>query len=260
MQPIIDYMWITEYRDLIEILTISDLRVKYQSSVLGFAWSLINPLFTLLILYVVFSRIYQMSESQFVLFLFVGIVTWRFLANGTTRGMASIVTNPGLVKNIYIPRQVLVFSSVLSSSISSILEFVVLFCILLIVKVQFSLTMLLFPLIFLLFFIIVYALSLGLASLYVYYRDLNQVWEVLLQAGFFLVPIVYPISVIPEQYLAIYLLNPITVIIEIFRDILIYGKVPPPMYIAYTAVIAVILLVAGQLLFKKLERRFAEVV
>ncbi len=194
-------MWITEYRDLIEILTISDLRVKYQSSVLGFAWSLINPLITLLILYVVFSRIYQMSESQFVLFLFVGIVTWRFLSNGTTRGMASIVTNPGLVKNIYIPRHVLVFSSVLSSSISSILEFVVLFCILLVVKVQLSLTMLLFPLVFLLFFIIVYALSLALASLYVYYRDLNQVWEVLLQAGFFLVPIVYPISVIPEQYL-----------------------------------------------------------
>ena len=173
-----------------------------------------------------------MSESQFVLFLFVGIVTWRFLANGTTRGMASIVTNPGLVKNIYIPRHVLVFSSVLSSSISSILEFVVLFCILLMVKVQLSLTMLLFPLVFLLFFIIVYALSLALASLYVYYRDLNQVWEVLLQAGFFLVPIVYPISVIPEQYLAIYLLNPITVIIEIFRDILIYRTVPPPMYIS----------------------------
>jgi lipopolysaccharide transport system permease protein len=120
--------------------------------------------------------------------------------------------------------------------------------------------MLLFPFVFLLYFIIVYALSLALASLYVYYRDLNQVWEVLLQAGFFLVPIVYPISVIPEQYLPIYLLNPITVIIEIFRDILIYGKVPPPMYIAYTAVIAVILLAAGQLLFKKLERRFAEVV
>jgi len=253
-------MWITQYRDLIEILTISDLRIKYQSSVLGFAWSLINPLFTLLILYVVFSRIYQMEESQFVLFLFVGIVTWRFLANGTSRGMASIVNNPGLVKKIYIPRHILVFSSVLSSLISSILEFIVLFCIIIIVKVQFSLTMLLFPLIFLIFFILVYALSLGLASLYVYYRDLNQAWEVLLQAGFFLVPIVYPISVIPEQYLTLYLLNPITVIIEMFRAILIYGTLPPAIYIAYSAIIAVILLVAGQLLFKKLERRFAEVV
>ena len=253
-------MWITEYRDLIEILTISDLRVKYQSSVLGFAWSLINPLFTLLILYLVFSRIYQMSESQFVLFLFVGIVTWRFLTNGTTRGMASIVANPGLVKKIYIPRHVLVFSSVLSSCISAFLEFIVLFCLLFIFKVQFSLSIVLFPLVFVLFFVIVYALSLGLASLYVYYRDLNQVWEVLLQAGFFLVPIVYPISVIPEQYLQLYLLNPITVIIEIFRSILIYGQFPPAAYVAYISIIAVVLLAAGQLLFKKLERRFAEVV
>lgn len=253
-------MWITEYWDLIEILTVSDLRIKYQSSVLGFAWSLINPLFTLLILYLVFSRIYQMSESQFVLFLFVGIVTWRFLTNGTTRGMASIVNSPGLVKKIYIPRHILVFSSVLSSLISAFLEFIVLFCLIFIIKVQFSLTILLFPLVFLIFFIIVYALSLGLASLYVYYRDLNQVWEVLLQAGFFLVPIVYPISVIPEQYLPIYMLNPITVIIEIFRDILIYGTLPPAIYVAYSALIAVVLLGIGQLLFKMLERRFAEVV
>jgi lipopolysaccharide transport system permease protein len=253
-------MWITEHWDLIEILTISDLRVKYQSSVLGFAWSLINPLFTLLILYIVFSRIYQMSESQFVLFLFVGIVTWRFLTNGTTRGMASIVNNPGLVKKIFIPRHILVFSSVLSSLISAFLEFIVLFCLLVIFRVPFSLTMLLFPLVFLCYFIIVYALSLGLASLYVYYRDTNQVWEVLLQAGFFLVPIVYPISVIPEKYLSIYLLNPITVIIEIFRAILIYGQLPPAGYIAYSAIIAIVLLAAGQILFKKLERRFAEVV
>jgi lipopolysaccharide transport system permease protein len=253
-------MWITEHWDLIEILTISDLRVKYQSSVLGFAWSLINPLFTLLILYIVFSRIYQMSESQFVLFLFVGIVTWRFLTNGTTRGMASIVNNPGLVKKIFIPRHILVFSSVLSSLISAFLEFIVLFCLLAIFRVPFSLTMLLFPLVFLCYFIIVYALSLGLASLYVYYRDTNQVWEVLLQAGFFLVPIVYPISVIPEKYLSIYLLNPITVIIEIFRAILIYGQLPPAGYIAYSAIIAIVLLAAGQILFKKLERRFAEVV
>jgi len=253
-------MWITEYRDLIEILTISDLRVKYQSSVLGFAWSLINPLFTLLILYFVFSRIYQMDESQFVLFLFVGIVTWRFFSNGTTNGMASIVANPGLVQKIHIPRQVLVFSSVLSSLISSLLEFVVLFCIILIVKVEISPTMLLFPLALLLLFVIVYGLSLALASLYVYYRDLNQVWGVILQAGFFLVPIVYPISVIPEQYLQIYLLNPITVIIEIFRDILIYSTLPPATYVAYAAITGIILFFAGQLLFNKLERRFAEVV
>jgi lipopolysaccharide transport system permease protein len=136
----------------------------------------------------------------------------------------------------------------------------VLFCIILIVKVQISLTMVLFPLVILLLFVIIYALSLALASLYVYYRDLNQVWGVLLQAGFFLVPIVYPVSVIPEQYLQIYLLNPITVIMEMFRDILIYGTLPPATYVAYAAITGVILFAAGQLLFNKLERRFAEVV
>jgi lipopolysaccharide transport system permease protein len=253
-------MWFIEYWDLIEILTISDLRVKYQSSILGFAWSLINPLFTLAILYLVFSRIYQMSESNFILFLFVGIVTWRFFTNGTSSGMTAIVRNPGLVKKIYIPRHILVFSSVISSLISSLLEFVVLFGLILILGVPFSFKMFLFPLIFLIYFIIVYALSLGLASLFVYYRDLNQVWEVFLQAGFFLVPIVYPISVIPEKFLTIYMLNPITMIMEIFRDLLIYDQFPPITYFAYCAMIAFILLLAGQLIFKKLERRLAEVV
>ena len=253
-------MWITEYRDLIEILTISDLRVKYQSSVLGFAWSLINPLLTLAILYFVFSRIYQMAESQFLLFLFVGIVSWRFLSNGTSRGMASVVNNPGLVTKIYIPRQVLVFSSVLSSLISSLLEFVVLFCLIFIIQLHFSLTVLLFPFVFLVYFVIVYAISLVLSSLYAYYRDLDQVWEVLLQAGFFLVPIVYPISVIPDQYLGLYLLNPVTVIIEMIRDILVYGTLPPALYWAYAALIAVVLLAVGRHIFARLERRFAEVI
>ncbi|MDD1711067.1 MAG: ABC transporter permease [Methanoregulaceae archaeon] len=251
-------MWITEYRDLISILTVSDLRVKYQSSVLGFAWSLVNPLLMMLVLYVVFSNVFHMSENQYALYILIGIVSWRFLQNGSSAAMSSIVGKPGLVTKVYIPRQILVLSSVLSVFISSLLEFLVLICLLVAFGVPISFTVLLFPFVHLLFLFLLYGLSLGLASLYVYYRDLNQIWEVLLQAGFFLCPIVYPLSTIPEQYLPIYMLNPITDLITIYRDIFLYGQLPSPATIAIVVISGVILFSIGRLLFDKLERRFAE--
>lgn len=251
-------MWITEYWDLIKILAISDLRIKYQSSVLGFAWSLMNPLFIMLILYVVFSNLYHITESNYAIYIFIGLTTFRFFSNGTSQGMASIVSKPGLINKIFIPRQILVFSSVLSSLISSILEFCVLFFLIILFGVQFSYTAFLFVPVLAMFFLIVYAISLGMASLYVFYRDLTQVWEVILQAGFFLCPIFYQISIIPEKYLPFYLLNPITIIMETFRDILLRGTLPPPLWLAYLLFIGVLLLLVCRAIFNKLERRFAE--
>jgi lipopolysaccharide transport system permease protein len=251
-------MWITEYWDLIQILTISDLRVKYQSSILGFAWSLINPLFMMLILFLVFSNVFNVSDSQYALYILIGIVTFRFFSSGTSQGMMSIVSKPGLVNKVFIPRQILVFSSVLSNVISSILEFCVLFFLLVLFGVHFSYTVLIFPPVYLMFLFLVYALSLGMASLYVFYRDLNQVWEVFLQAAFFLSPIVYPISTIPEKYLPIYMLNPVTILIVTFRDILLYGKLPSPLWLLYLLALGIFLLLICRLLFNRLERRFAE--
>ncbi len=251
-------MWIFEYRDLIQVLTISNLKIKYQSSVLGFAWSLINPLFMMIILYIVFSGIFKISEKQFALYILIGIVTWRFFTSATNLGMISIVSQPGLVKKIFFPREILVFSSVLSCLISSLLEFAVLFCILIILQVSISSSILLFPIIILIFFGIAYAFSLGLSSLFVYYRDLNQIWDVLLQAGFFLCPIVYPITVIPEKYLALYMLNPLTVIMEIFRDILLNGIFPPLWDVMYISLWGLFLLIIGHYLFSRLKIRFAE--
>lgn len=251
-------MWVTEYWDLIQILTISDLRVKYQSSVLGFAWSLVNPLFTMIILYAVFSTIFRVSESYYALYILIGIITWRFFSNGSSLGMLSIVTNAGLVTKVSIPRQILVFSSVLSSFISSILEFGVLFCLLIVFGVRFSAAILLFPPLHILYLIPVFAISIGLASLYVFYRDLNQFWDILLQAGFFLSPIVYPISAIPEKYLQLYMLNPITIIMETYRDILLYGTFPSVSKVLYFGIISFFLLLICRYIFSRKERRFAE--
>lgn len=251
-------MWFLEYRELIRIMTISELKVKYQSSILGFTWSLLNPLLMMLVLYFVFSNIFKARQNNFALYLLIGIVSWRFLANGTSSAIASIVGKPSLVTKIYIPRQVLVISVVLASFISSILEFVVLVPLLFILGVGLSPYILLFPVIHLIFFMMVYGMSLILASLYVYYRDLNQIWDVIMQMGFFLSPVVYPLSTVPEKYLPYYMLNPITVVIQMYRDILLNHTAPAYWDLTFAFLAGVGIIFIGSAIFSRLERRFAE--
>lgn len=253
-------MWLIQYRDLIWNLTVTDLKIKYQSSIQGFAWSLLNPLLMMLVLYFVFANVFKFNQEHFALYILVGLISWRFLANGTSTTMQSIVGRPGLVTKIYIPRQILVLSSTLSCLISSLLEFCVLIPLLFLFGATISPYILFFPIIHGIFFLIVYGLSLMLAALYVYFRDLSQIWEVVIQLGFFVSPICYPISTIPSQYLTYYVLNPITIIIETYRNFLIYGLPPGLLSTVYLVLSAIILLIIGNAVFSRLERRFAEVI
>ena len=251
-------MYLFEYSELIKNLVASDLKVKYQSSVLGFAWSMLNPLLMMLVLYAVFNSIFRFEQEYFALYLLIGIIAWRFLVNGTMTSMSSIVGKPSLVTKIFIPREVLTFSMTMSAFISSILEFVVLVPLLLIFGASLSFTMLLFPMIHALYFIMVYGLGLLLASLYVYYRDLNQIWDIVLQIGFYTAPIIYPLSLVPEKYMFYYMLSPITRLMTMYRDILLYGTIPSGFDFLIVSGYGLAILAFGAVVFRKLSPRFAE--
>lgn len=251
-------MYFIEYKELIKNLVISDLKTKYSNSVLGFAWSMLNPLLMMLVLYFVFNNVFKNTQEHFALYLLIGITTWRFFAMGTSVAMSSIVGKASLVTKIFIPREILTLSTVLSALLSSLLEFLVLIPLLVIFGVIPSLTIILFPLLHILFFPIVYGISLALASLYVYYRDINQIWDVVIQIGFFLSPIVYPLSLIPENYRFYYMLNPITRLIEMYRGVLLYNRLPELMDLGIVIFSGIVLLILGSLLFSKLSSRFAE--
>lgn len=251
-------MYLFEYSELIKNLVISDLKVKYQSSALGFAWSMLNPLLMMLVLYLVFSNLFKIEQEHFDLYLLIGIIAWRFLANGTMTAMTSIVGKPSLVTKIYIPREVLTFSMAMSAFISSILEFAVLIPLLLILGASLSLAILLFPLIHVLYFLIVYGISLALSSLYVYFRDLNQIWDIVLQVGFYAAPVIYPLSTVPEKYMFYYMLSPITRLMMMYRDVLLYGTVPNISDFIFVAGFGLICLAFGSMMFRKLSPRFAE--
>jgi lipopolysaccharide transport system permease protein len=253
-------MSLYEYRELIKNLVVSDLKVKYANSILGFAWSLLNPLLMMMVLYIVFNGFYSMKEN-FVLYILTGLLAWRFFSIGTTAALGSIVGKPSLVTKIYIPREILPLSSVLSSVISSLLEFCVLIPLLFILGSGVSAAIILFPFILVLFFMLVYGTSLLLSSLYVYFRDLNQIWEVLTQIGFFACPIMYSLDLInkmPEQLRSIYMLNPVTLLIEMYRDIFLGGTIPNAMDVALVLAFGIALMAVGTVVFRKLSRRFAE--
>ena len=251
-------MYIFEYSELIKNLVSSDLKTKYSSSVLGFAWSMLNPLLMMVVLYMVFSNVFRFPQQDFALYLLIGLISWRFFAMGTTAAMTSIIEKSNLVTKIYIPREILTLSAVISALISSLLEFLVLIPLLIILGASISLTILIFPVLHIIYFVIVYGAALALASLYVYFRDLSQIWEVILQIGFFVSPIVYPLTLIPEEYKTYYMMNPITILIEMYRDVLLYGVVPKPMDFVSISVFGIVLFIFGSLLFKKLSVRFAE--
>jgi len=203
---ILNSLYILKYRELIKNLVVSDLKTKYSSSVLGFAWSMLNPLLMMGVLYFVFGHIFK-NQPNFIVYLLTGILAWRFFAIGTASAMTSIVGKASLVTKIRLPREILTMSMVISVLISSILELIVLIILLIILEINIPITVLLFPIIYIVYFPIIYGLGLALASLYVYYRDLTQIWDVVLQAGFFAVPIFYPLSNVPEKLMPYYLLN-----------------------------------------------------
>lgn len=250
-------MYIITYKELITNLVVSDLKTKYSSSVLGFAWSMLNPLLMMIVLYFVFSNLFK-NQPNFIVYLLTGILAWRFFANGTMAAMSSVVGKSSLVTKIYIPREILTLSVTLSSLISSMLEFLVFIPLLTISGASISHLVLIFPIIHMMYFLIIYGIGLILASLYVYYRDLNQIWDVILQVGFFLSPIIYPITLVPQKYEFYYMLNPITRLINIYRDIFINEGFPKFSDIIIIIISGIILLLIGTMIFKKLSRRFAE--
>lgn len=248
-------MW--AYRELIKTLTITELKNRYQNTSLGFFWSILSPLLLALVLYFVFRNLFR-QEENFAINLLVGIMAWRFFVIGTTSSLFSIVGKPSLVTKVYIPRQILVLSNTLSNLISSLLEFLVLVPIILVLLRYIPVTVLLYPVIHLLYFWFIFGAGLFLSALFVYFRDLNQIWEVLVNILFFCSPIIYPLSIVPDYLMTYYMLNPLTHIIIIYRDVMIAGSLPSLGSLILVIGFCVIAYFVGSFVFGKLQRRFAE--
>lgn len=248
------------YRDLIIRLAWSDFKLRYKSSALGFFWSLLDPLLMLLVLYVVFTNLMRIQVEHYQLFLLLGIILWNFLDRGTSMSTWSIIGKPGLVQKVYFPRDILVISTCITALMMTALEFVVFVIFMAVFRVMPGMTIVYFPILFMFEFLIILGLSMALSALNVYFRDVQFIWRLIVQVGFFATPILYPLTIFPEKIRWIVMLNPMAQIITMMRDCTLYRSSPEPSNLAYVAVSTLVVILLGYFIFDRLEPKFAEAI
>jgi len=249
---------ISHYLDVITVLAQKDFKIRYRNSVLGFLWSLLNPLAYMIILTVVFSLLLHVGIPNFPAWLVIGLLIWRFFSIGTSQGLVAIIANPSLVSKVYMPREVIVLSNSLANLLGAMLEFVALLPLLVLLGVSLTSYVLFLPLILISEFLLIFGLSLSLSALNVRYRDFYQLWEIALQLGFFLSPIFYDVSLIPPRFRSLYSMNPVTSLIESTRSIFLLHQLPSLSDCVTIVVSVVVFVLIGFIVFRRLERRFAE--
>ncbi len=255
-------------RALLSELVRTDFKLRYQGSVLGYAWSLLRPLLIFLILYIVFVKFLKLGSGipHYPVYLLLGIVIWNFFVEMTMQSLTSIVGRGDLIRKIRIPRWIIVVSSSISALVNFVLNLLVVLVFILLSHVSFSYEALWFPLIVLEVYLFALGLSFFLSAAYVKFRDVSYIWEVILQAGFYLTPILYALSRIPNLTLQkLLLLNPMAQTIQASRYALITHESVTVrsifdggiyQYIPYLLVIFVI--IYGSLFFRNRSRSFAE--
>jgi lipopolysaccharide transport system permease protein len=246
------------YRNLIWVLAWVDFKQRYKNSVLGYFWSLLEPLLMLGVLYIVFSNLMKVQVEYYQLFLLQGIIMWSFFTRSTMTSLLAIAGKPQLVKKVYFPRDILVISGCITALLMSIFESLVFLAFLFFFKVPLTVNIAYLPIIIFLYFIIALGTSLVLAALNVYYRDIQYIWALILQIGFFATPVIYPLSVFPPYLLKILSYNPLAQVIFLARDVTLYSKEPNLASFVFVIFIAVIILGIGYAIFTRLEPQFAE--
>ncbi|MDO8674473.1 MAG: ABC transporter permease [Dehalococcoidia bacterium] len=250
---------ILRYRDLMWNLVARDLKVRYRSSVLGFFWSLLNPLLMTTVFYVVFNVLMRNSTEMFPVFILCGILPWNWCAASVTGSVGSIVGNGHLIKKIYFPRELLPASMVVSNLVNFILALPVLFLMMIIFGAPLTWFVLLLPVLILIQLAFLLGLSFFLSTVNVFFRDTSVIVEVVLLAWFFLTPVFYRIEDLTANWSRLmYILNPMASIISNYRLILYAGAAPAVDFMMRTAATSLIVLVVGYLIFARFSHLFGE--
>ena len=262
---------IVESRELIANLTLRELRGRYKRSVLGWTWSLLNPLSTVVIYSIVFGVLLKADPPtgdpsglhNFTVWLLCGLLPWNFFGGGLNGAMGVLTGNAGLIRKVYFPREGLVLSFVASMLVTFIIEMGVLLVILVLFGNNIWPWLPLVAVLMAVQTVFITGFALALSVLNVYFRDIQYlVGAILLQAWFFLTPIVYPINLVDEQaspaVARLYTLNPMVRYVETYRDLLYDNRGPTLVNCIYLTVTAAVTLGIGMWIFRRYEARLAE--
>lgn len=251
-----------QFRELLYFLVWKDLKVRYKQSVLGVGWIILQPLLIMIIFTLFFNRLLGVGSGStlpYPVVTYAALLPWTYFATAVTRSSTSLVTNAHLVSKIYFPRLLIPISNILPGLADFAISFVLLIIMMLFYKIAPTREIFLLPLALLLAMTTALGVSLWLSALHVRFRDIQYVVPFMVQVWMYATPIIYPITVIPEQWRWLYSLNPMVGVVQYFRRVLLgdpnFGGIN-----WLSVIIALVILVSGLLYFRATERTFADII
>ena len=246
------------YRELLKSNVKKEIRGKYKGSFLGVLWSFFNPLLQVVVYAIVFPYIMRIKTDNYLQYLIIGIIPWTFFITVISQGMIAVRMNAGIIKKVYFPREILPISVALSGLINFFISCIIILVFCLFGGIGISWHLILLPIIAILQFILTLGIVFALSAINIYIKDTEYIIQFIINMLFYATPILYPVSLFPEKIRWILYINPMTEIVNSYRDIFMYHQLPGINSIIYLVIISLVIFFIGLGIFRKLEKGFAE--
>lgn len=250
------------YRELLGVLVMRDLQVLYKQALLGAGWAILQPVFAVIIFSIIFGYIVKMPSEgvPYPLFAFAGVLPWTYFAEAVRRSGTGLVTDSELVRKVYFPRLIMPLANVISPLVDFCIAFLVLLVMMAFYGIAPSWKMLVIPPLMMIAVLLSLSIGLWLAPINVRFRDIKHTLPFIIQIWMYASPIVYPLSMVPQEWQALYALNPMVGVIEGFRWAVFDRGEPNMMALGVGGIIITLLMVGGLIFFRRMERTFADVI
>lgn len=249
---------IYQYRELLKTNVKKEIRGRYKNSILGVMWSFLNPLLQLAVYSIIFGALLAGGDKTYPIYICVALIPWTYFTTAITQASFTIIGNGDIIKKVYFPREILPISVVTSGAVNFIISTIIILAFVIFSGMGLSWYILLYPFVLLVQYILLLGIAFIVSSITVYFRDLEHIIGIILLAAFYGTPIVYKLEQLPANLQIIMQLNPMTHIINGYRDIFYYQQMPNIKILGILLAISVVITIIGYFIFKKLQKGFAE--
>jgi ABC-type polysaccharide/polyol phosphate export permease len=247
-----------QYREFLKTNVKKEIRGKYKGSFLGVLWSFLNPLLQVAVYAIVFPQISKQSMDNYIVYLIIGIIPWTFFTTVMNQGIVTIRVNAGIIKKVYFPREILPISVAVSGLVNFFISCLIILSACIISGMSVTWHIVLVPIIALLFFFFTLGLVLMLSAINIYIKDIEYIVQFVINMLFYGTPILYTAEIFPERYRWVLEINPLSHIINAFRDVFFYHQIPELQSFGYMFLMALLSFIIGIVVFRRLEKGFAE--